>query len=198
MNASEFDTRLERVRRASDVVSSLPEKLQADAFYYLIGSAPLSFAETPAIPTVEEEGSLSGAQPPASSDGGSTSTRRARKNSAKPGKSVSNDPNIELFPDGKTSFKAFAAEKSPGSNDERYAVAVYWILRLAELDVATVAQVMSCFMVADWRLPSDAANAASQSRKAGFLSSAKSDDLKLSSIGVNLVKSDLPRAKAKS
>lgn len=57
--------------------------------------------------------------------------------------------------------------------DEKYAVAVYWILRVAELPTATVAQVVSCFIAADWSLPSQVANAASQSRKAGYLSSAK-------------------------
>lgn len=35
---AEFDQRLERVRKAADVIGSLPTKtLQADAFHYLIG-----------------------------------------------------------------------------------------------------------------------------------------------------------------
>lgn len=199
MDNTEFETRLDRVTRAADVVNSLPKKLQAGAFQYLIGGASLIAENSPT--RQQEEGNSSSSAPapaPASTDVGSKPSPRARKNGSKSGKSVSNDPDIELFPEGKTSFKDFAAEKVPVGHDERYAVAVYWILRIAELEVATVAQVMSCFMVADWRLPSDASNAASQSRRAGFLSSAKSDDLKLSSIGVNLVKSDLPRGKAKS
>ena len=41
---------------------------------------------------------------------------------------------------------------------------------------------------------SQVANAASQARKAGFLSSAKAEDLQLTSIGINLVNKILPRA----
>jgi hypothetical protein len=199
MDDTEFDTRLDRVTRAADVVNALPKQLQASAFQYLIGGASLA----PAGPVAPQHqspgnGSSSTAPAPAPPEEGSTPARRARKNGSKSGKSASNDLEIDLFPEGKTSFKEFAAEKAPASNDERYAVAVYWILRVAELETATVAQVMSCFMVANWRLPTDAANGASKSRVAGYLSSGSSEDLKLSSIGINLVKSDLPRANATS
>jgi len=199
MDDKEFDTRLDRVKRASDVVNALPKQLQTTAFQYLIGNASLAPVAPPApIHQPEVNGSFSTASAPAATEAGSTSSRRARKNGSKSGKSASNDLEIDLFPEGKTSFKEFAAEKAPGTNDERYAVAVYWILRVAELETATVAQVMSCFMVADWRLPTNAANGASKSRVAGYLSSGSSEDLKLSSIGINLVKSDLPRANTKS
>lgn len=199
MDDTEFDARLDRVKRASDVVSALPKQLQTSAFHYLIDGAPLAPAG-PHAPHPPSGGDGSSSTPVAQkeTEAGRTSSRRARKNGSKSGKSASNDLEIDLFPEGKASFKDFAAEKSPATNDERYAVAVYWILRVAELETATVAQVMSCFMVADWRLPTDAANGASKSRVAGFLSSGRSEDLKLSSIGINLVKSDLPRAITKS
>ncbi|WP_311243924.1 hypothetical protein [Microbacterium sp. WCS2018Hpa-23] len=199
MDNAEFETRLDRVSRAADVVNSLPKKLQAGAFQYLIGGDVPIVEVPPARHQAEGNSSSSTLTPaPASTDAGSKPTPRARKNGSKPGKSASNDLSIDLFPEGKTSFKDFAAEKAPSTNNERYAVAVYWILRVAELEAATVAQVMSCFMVADWRLPNDSGNGASKSRVAGYLSSGSSEDLKLSSIGLNLVKSDLPHAKTKS
>lgn len=194
MDKSEFDMRLDRVTRATEVVSALPKHLQADAFSYLLGLVAADLK--PAVSTGLEAPTAEIQQSP---DVDSATPRKSRRrNGAKAPKSVSHDTSIELFPEGKQSFKDFAREKSPSSMNERYAVAVYWILRVAELPTATVAEVMSCFMAADWRLPSDPLNAGSQSRKAGYLSSAKSEDLQLSSIGVNLVKSDLPRSKTTS
>lgn len=198
MDGTEFDTRLDRVKRASDVVNALPKRLQADAFAYLLGNmtAAEPVSTTPVKPAVVV------AAPSDTTESADTDPAPARKtrrrNGSKSPKSVSHDTQIELFPEGKQSFKDFATEKAPSSMNERYAVAVYWILRVAQLPTASVSQVMSCFMAADWRLPSDPVNAGSQSRKAGYLSSAKSEDLQVSSIGTNLVKSDLPRANTKS
>lgn len=195
MDNTEFDTRLDRVRRTADVVSSLPKQLQAGAFAYLLGnivvaeSVPAQQAAAPVVDETPPDSTLS-------NDADPTVVRKTRRrNGSRSPKGVAHDTQIDLFPEGKQSFKDFATEKAPSSNDERYAVAVYWILRVAGLPTATVAQVMSCFMAVDWRLPSDPVNAGSQSRKAGFLSSAKSEDLQVSSIGMNLVKSDLPRTK---
>jgi len=198
MDESDFSIRLDRVRRASDVVTTLPEPLQVAAFQYLINSASPASYSAPDLRLDGSNDSSSTSPAPAPSDLEATSSRRSHKSSSKASKSKSSDLEIDLFPEGKPSFKAFAEEKAPKSNDERYAVAVYWILRIAELPTATVSQAMSCFMVADWRLPKDAANGASRSRVAGYLSSGSSEDLKLSSIGINLVKSDLPLAKTKS
>lgn len=194
MDDTEFETRLDRVKRTSDVVNALPKRLQADAFAYLLGRAVTM--ET--VPGPEVALDIASATTPAVDADSNPARKARRRNGSKAPKSVAHDTQIELFPEGKQSFKDFATEKAPASMNERYAVAVYWILRVAELPTASVAQVMSCFMTADWRLPSDPVNAGSQSRKAGYLSSAKSEDLQVSSIGVNLVKSDLPRAKTKS
>lgn len=197
MDNDEFDMRLDRVSRATEVVSALPKHLQADAFSYLFGDVASDPKHgKPAVSPGLEAPSVDTQQSPAHDSAAPRKSRR--RNGSKAPKSVSHDTSIELFPEGKQSFKDFAREKSPSSMNERYAVAVFWILRVAELPTASVAEVMACFMAADWRLPSDPLNAGSQSRKAGYLSSAKSEDLQLSSIGVNLVKSDLPRSKATS
>ncbi len=201
MDDTEFDTRLDRVKRASDVVNALPKQLQASAFQYLIGAVGVTTAAAPlkSAPPAEEP-STAGAPEDVTAvtngngnGNGNGTPRKSRRGAPKSNKAAPQDRDINLFPDGKTSFADFAVEKSPRTMDEKYAVAVYWILRVAELPIATVAQVVSCFIAADWSLPSQVANAASQSRKAGYLSSAKAEDLQLTSIGINLVNKQLPR-----
>ncbi|TXK18449.1 hypothetical protein [Homoserinibacter sp. GY 40078] len=183
MSESDFDLRVERVRKAAEVIGGLPSKaLQAEAFRYLLGDVP---ATSPAPEVrVPSEG---GEAPPASQ-------KRARSSSATK-TAITQDRDLNLFPEGKTSFKDFAATKSPSNNNERYAVAVYWLREVAQVGEATVAQVVSCYRNVGWALPTDVANAASQAVKATYLSSGKADDLKLSSTGINLVDTTLPRAK---
>ncbi|MEV8172424.1 hypothetical protein [Microbacterium sp. NPDC077486] len=195
MDDTEFDTRLDRLTRAADVVNALPKQLQASAFQYLIGGVEVATAAAPfkSAPPAEQASTDSPAEDVTADSNGNGAARKSRRGAPKSNKAAPQDRDINLFPDDKTSFTDFAVEKSPRTMDEKYAVAVYWILRVAELPTATVAQVVSCFIAADWSLPSQVANAASQSRKAGYLSSAKAEDLQLTSIGINLVNKQLPR-----
>ena len=186
MSETDFDVRVERVRKAAEVIGTLPSRaLQAEAFKYLLGDAPTVpvAAEAPAVGVRDATSS------------GSTGDRKARRSSATK-TPITQDRDINLFPDGKTSFKDFAAAKSPTNNDERYAVAVYWLREVAQVGGATVAQVVSCYRAAGWTLPTNVANAASQAVKASYLSSGKADELQLSSIGINLVDTALPRPKS--
>jgi len=198
MNDDEFETQLDRVRRAAEVVNTLPKKLQATAFRVLFGDVSDNTAEA-ASPTAAPQETQAPAEQATTNDDaatiGSSATRKARRNGSKSPKAAPQDRELELFPEGKTSFTDFATGKAPKNNDEKYAVAVWWLLRVLEVPVATVPQVVSCYMAAGWALPSDVANAASQARKAGYLSNAKADDLKLGSLGINLVNSQLPRVK---
>ncbi|WAB82920.1 hypothetical protein OVN20_07300 [Microcella daejeonensis] len=186
MNENDFDLRVERVRKAAEVISALPSKaLQAEAFRYLLeekassSTAPKPSMPTPAAPKESQR------------EAGDKKLKRSTNKAA-----ISWDRNLELFPGGKTSFKDFAAEKAPTNNEERYAVAAYWLREVAQVGGATVPQVVACYRVAEWSLPSNVANAASQAVKKGYLSSGKADDLQLSSIGINLVEKTLPRAKS--
>lgn len=187
MSETDFDLRVERVRKAAEVIGSLPSKaLQADAFRYLLGEAPAAQVaqKTSATPALE-----------ATKTEVPSGEKKARRSSATK-TPITQDRDINLFPEGKTSFKDFAALKGPTNNDERYAVAVYWLREVAQLGGATVAQVVSCYRAAGWTLPTNVANAASQAVKASYLSSGKADDLQLSSVGINLVDTTLPRPKS--
>lgn len=200
MDDNEFDSRLDRVRRAAEVIDALPKRLQDQAFQYLVGTsltvAAPATAAVAATPEAEGPAPNAAIAEESPTTNGSGTTRKTRRGTAKTNKSAPQDRDIDLFPAGKTSFEDFAAEKDPKTNDEKYAVAVYWLLRVAELPAATVPQVVSCYLAANWSLPSQVGNAASRSRQAGFLSSAKAEDLQLTSIGINLVNKVLPRPKS--
>jgi hypothetical protein len=198
MNDDEFETQLDRVRRAAEVVNALPKKLQATAFQILFSDVSVDSAEAASSTATPLETQAPAEQDTTNDDAktnGASATRKARRSGSKSPKAAPQDRDLELFPEGKTSFTAFAAEKAPKNHDEKYTVAVWWLLRALEVPAATVPQVVSCYMAAGWALPSDVANAASQARKAGYLSNAKNDDLKLGSLGINLVNNQLPRAK---
>jgi hypothetical protein len=185
MSDIEFDLRVERVKKAADVIGSLPTKsLQLDAFRYLLGQAVV----TTQPPSVPASTAVDEAPDPIVKD------KKPRRTSAAKSP-ISQDRDVVLFPKDKKSFKDFAAEKAPASHTEKYAVAVYWLREVAGYGEATVAQVVSAYRAAGWPLPAQVANAASQAVKVGFLSSGKADDLQLSSGGINLVDSELPRAK---
>jgi len=185
MSDIDFDLRVERVKKAADVIGVLPtEALQSEAFRYLLGEVALA-APLPDVAAPIDAGAL-----PYPAKG-----KKIRRTSATK-TAITQDRLIDLFPKGKVSFKDFATSKNPTNDRERYAVAVYWLREIAELGTATVAQVVSCYRVAEWSLPTNVTNSASQAAKAGYLSSGASEDLKLSSIGINLVDNTLPRAKA--
>ncbi|WP_417556457.1 hypothetical protein [Microbacterium sp.] len=198
MNDNEFETQLDRVRRAAEVVNTLPKKLQATAFQILFSDVSVDRVEAASSTATPQETQAPAERATTNDDAktnGAGATRKARRNGSKNPKAAPQDRELELFPEGKTSFTAFATEKAAKNHDEKYTVAVWWLLRVLEAPAATVPQVVSCYMAAGWALPSDVANAASQARKAGYLSSAKADDLKLGSLGINLVNNQLPRTK---
>lgn len=186
MSDTNFDLRVERVKKAAEVIGSLPSKaLQADAFRYLLGeAAPNPLPPKPSVSASTSTGEINH----------STADKKTRRSSGTKAP-ITQDRDLDLFPKGKTPFKEFASAKNPKNNDERYPVAVYWLREVAGHDKATVPQVVTCYRTAGWALPSDVSNAASKAVNAGYLSSGKADDLQLSSLGINLVDNELPHTK---
>ncbi|MCY1717973.1 hypothetical protein OVA26_13600 [Microbacterium sp. SL62] len=198
MSDAEFDQRLERVRKAADVIGSLPTKtLQADAFHYLIGQPvshrtrvePEPRAQSQSAPS--DDAAAQTADPPAAPANGKKSTPRKPK---APG--VNPDKALELSPQGKQSFADFVAEKKPSTHIEKYTVCVYWMLVIAENTKATIAQIVTCYHAEKWTLPTDVKNTASQAGKKELDNSGGLEDIKLSNLGRNLVLG-LPKAEAK-
>jgi hypothetical protein len=106
------------------------------------------------------------------------------------------DKTIDLFPTDKQSATEFAAEKAPSSIPQKGVIAVYYILEIIELEDAAVGQVAAFFQAVNWPLPADLPNALQQAGSKGWLDTKNSDDLKLTPLGYNLVRHELPQSKA--
>jgi len=119
---------------------------------------------------------------------------RAKANSAT-SPSVVRDLNLK--PKGKDSFDQFAAQKKPGSNQHKCVVAVYYLRHELALSSITVDHVYTCFKHMQWRVPSSLANTmAYVSSVHGWLDTRNMGDIKLTTIGENLVEHDLPKGEA--
>lgn len=192
----EFDERLERVRKAAEVISGLPTKtLQAEAFHYLLGQPLPKRTKTPSPePVAKGEGKpepsahaitdVDAGSPEKSgspANGKKSGTKRARPSSVSPDKA------LELAPSGKQSFAEFVAEKKPTTHIEKYTVCVYWMLEVAEYPKATISQIVTCYHAMNWTLPTDIRNTASQAGKKQFDNTGGLDDIKLSTLGRNLI-----------
>lgn len=196
---SEFDTRLERVRKAAEVIVDLPtEALQADAFHYLLGKTPLAGAnQDDEVVDYEPEPDLDAPADSESEVGtagkmGSAAVKKAGPRQRKPA-NVNPDKAVELSPGGKQSFADFVAEKKPASHIEKYTASVYWLLEVAEYDKATIAQIVTCYHDSKWALPTDIRNTAAQAGRKQLDNSDGLDDIRLSSLGRNLILG-LPKA----
>jgi hypothetical protein len=190
----DFDVRLGQVERAIAVINTIENNpdLQAAAFSHLFGTAPSLRGDViEEAPLVEEaapavQATASG-EPAKRTNGGA---KRARKAPA----SVPHDKTLNIAPAGKQSWVEFVAEKQPVTLHEKYVACVYWLLDVAELDKATINQIVTLFITSRWTLPKDPRNHASQASGAGYLDSADKSDLKLTSLGTALILNDLPRA----
>jgi hypothetical protein len=101
---------------------------------------------------------------------------------------------LNLRPDGKQSFEAFAEEKKPSSNEDRYVVVVYYFKEIVGLPVVTIHQVGTVFrLMKTWKEPIDVnAGLRVASYRKGTLDTNDMEDIKLTPAGRNLVEHDLP------
>ena len=101
---------------------------------------------------------------------------------------------LNLKPKGKDSFDKFAAQKKPNSNQHRCVVAVYYLRHELDLSPITVDHVYTCFKHMQWRVPSSLANTMAYVASVfGWLDTRNMADIKMTTIGENLVEHDLPK-----
>jgi hypothetical protein len=102
------------------------------------------------------------------------------------------DKSLNLSPGGKPSAAQFAAEKKPSNVKQKCVVAVYYLRETLGLDKVTASAVHTFFKTLNWPLPADLKNALQQAGSAGWLDTADAADIKLTSMGENLVEHKLP------
>jgi hypothetical protein len=101
-------------------------------------------------------------------------------------------PDLNLHPKKGKSLQAFVSEKGPKTNEEHFAVMVYYMEKTLEISVVGPNHIYTCFKDIKVRVPSNLrvvlGNAA---RRKGWFSSTV-DDLKITTHGENFVDHELP------
>ncbi|MFZ5615938.1 MAG: hypothetical protein ACOZAA_01260 [Pseudomonadota bacterium] len=110
---------------------------------------------------------------------------------------ISMDKTLNLLPQGKQSAVQFAAAKAPSNAKEKCVVAAYYLRDVIELQNVTAQAVFTFFKGVQWPMPADLKNTLQQAGSSGWLDTADSEDIKITSSGENLVEHHLPhKAKA--
>lgn len=119
--------------------------------------------------------------------------KKASKSGGKKKSSLSIEKDLNLKPRGKKSFNDFVAEKQPNANHEKCTVAVYYLRHELSLEAVGASHVFTCFKHMQWRVPANLPNTlAWTASNKGLLDTRKMDDIKVTTIGENLVEHDLP------
>jgi hypothetical protein len=117
---------------------------------------------------------------------------------AKTKTSLSIVKDLNLKPKGRKSFDDFVSEKKPKSNQQKCTLSVYYLRHELELPKVSSPHVFTCFKHMKWRVPADLANTLQYTAsKDGWLDTKKMDDIKVTTIGENVVEHDLPPGKPK-
>ena len=125
--------------------------------------------------------------------GKSPSKGDAKSKQGKKAKSIiAMDKTLNLTPQGKPSAVQFAEEKAPSSSYQKAVVAVYYLRDTMELPAITVQAVFTFFKTVGWPVPADLKNTLQKAGSEGWLDTAKADDIKLTSMGENLIEHSLP------
>ncbi|GLQ58059.1 hypothetical protein [Devosia nitrariae] len=114
------------------------------------------------------------------------------KSSRKSKSIISMDKSLNLSPSGKQSAVQFGGEKSPSNVIQKSVVAVYYLRHVIELEKVTVEGVFTFFKTLSWPVPADLKNTLQQAGTHGFLDTSISQDIRLTSLGENLVEHELP------
>jgi hypothetical protein len=109
---------------------------------------------------------------------------------------ISMDKSLNLSPPGKQSALQFAALKTPTNALQKCVVAVHYLRDVIEMPKVKTDAVLTFFKTVQWPVPADLKNTLQQAGSAGWLDTANSEDIKLTSSGENLVEHQLPAKKA--
>lgn len=113
------------------------------------------------------------------------------KPSKKPKIILSMDKTLNLAPPGKESAIQFAVKKGPSNANHKCVTAVYYLKHALDLPKVSAQGVLTFFKTVGWPTPADLKNKLQQAGTAGWLDTANSEDIKLTSSGENLVEHKL-------
>ncbi|HEX9966769.1 MAG TPA: hypothetical protein VGB06_02365 [Solirubrobacterales bacterium] len=104
---------------------------------------------------------------------------------------------LSLRPKNKKPFADFVQEKHPVTQHDKNAVCVYW-LTIEAGHKATPEAVNTCYQGAEWKRPADLRNALRlTASKKGWIDTADSEDITITTSGEDHVRHDLPKTAKK-
>lgn len=179
------------------ILEKYPEAIRPKVFEVLLGAyhgqspvvtpaSPPSIAERVNSATPPENGTAQASSPVPSLE------VKARKRSTPDSYSI--DPNLSLHGGlGVPSFQKFVEEKSPSSNYEFNAVAIYYLTKILKKPSATLKETWTCYKEVKRRTPEFFKQSFTDTKnKAGYVKISENFDLELSPRGENVVEHDLP------
>ncbi|MEA2640053.1 MAG: hypothetical protein QOF51_1447 [Chloroflexota bacterium] len=106
---------------------------------------------------------------------------------------------LDFRPKGKTSLPAFAAAKKPASHPQRLAVVVFWLKTEAGVvSKVSLDHLNTAYVDMGWRRPTDLGNTLAQAASRNrWFNTANYNDIKLTSLGEDYVRHELPAAAGK-
>jgi hypothetical protein len=116
---------------------------------------------------------------------------------AKPRKAQAGPPKfkseLNLRPKGKKSLKDFVAEKKPKTNEERFAVMIYYLEKTLQEKTIDRNHIYTCFKELNVKFPLQIdAVLRNAARRKGWFDTSNSSDLRITTRGENFVEHDLP------
>lgn len=210
MGEAELDSLLARMPKIAAAVNEFKtEAIQQSVFDALLAAYGFKVAQATLASAVQEPAPSERpevsetAKTTDQSDKLKVSAQTKPKRSSGPGAATGYrfDPSLNLRPEGKPSFSDFVAERLPTTNEEKVAIAVYYLEHVLGVPAVTSHLVGSVFRMADgWR---ESKNIKSLLRNTSFrkgtISTADMDDIHTTAHGRNFVEHDLPAsAKAKA
>ncbi len=199
MTEAALDALLKRMSEIATTVNAFTsEAVQSQAFAALINAfqnnsvaMPLASRNKFAVSSTSSE---AGEAVSSGADQGLKGNRSKRRDSA-PAPKLELIKDLDLRPQGKVSFADFVSQKQPRSNEDKYAVVVYYLEQVLELAAVSESHIATVFRMTHWREPENlsAGLRMAAGRKATIDTSDRSA-LKTTPHGRNFVEHDLPNS----
>lgn len=195
MPEEKFDDLLKRMQGIAQAVNQFKsETVQQQAFEMLMRVSGVETGRPNPQETGQEDAQDGSGKSTKTSQGGpskstSTANKPKRGNSSKP--TFIND--LNLRPQGKESLKDFADAKKPKTNEEKFAVIIYYLQRQLGVKSINSDHIYTAFKELGVKVPADINDAIFKcaSRK-GWIDTADSSNLTVTVRGENFVEHDLP------
>jgi hypothetical protein len=181
---------------AIKVVAEVLEKLQTDERVRVLNWANAKFSNHSA-PATSSVVASNGIATPASASP-SRAVAKKQKTTVKAKTIISMDKTLNLSPSGKQSASEFAGVKSPSNLKEKCVVAAYYLREIVGMQKVTTQAVFTFFKTLSWVAPTDMKNTLQQAGSAGWLDTADAEDIKITSLGENLVEHKLSAKSSKT